>query len=352
VRLLRADQIQPPDDEARMIAEAAETPVARLIGQTLRAIGESFDAPTIIAAIETGHFRVLWDHLALDRISLALRPALNRLAVVHDRSAIAASVAIPLSRIAKARPSRLVTPDVINLTYDPLASATVAAQNATNDAIAANIEATAESSAESAVAAGLAQRLPAAVIARRLRDVLGLTTTEAAAIGNYRAALQAGGINALARQLRDRRFDGKTRQGGLSEAEIDRMVSRYAERYRAFRAQRIARTETMRAANQGRAAAWAQYGALTGRAYRRFWLTAGDELVCVRCAPVPAMNPDGIGPNDQYATPAGPIDAPPDIHANCRCSERFERIIDDSAPNSASGSGVGLRVEFDYAQGE
>lgn len=350
--MLRADQIQPAGDEARMIAEAAETPVARLIGQALRAIGDSFDHDTIVARIEQSDFRALWDHLALDRIGQALRPALNRLAVVHDRSAIAATISIPLSRIAKARPSRLVTPDVINLTYDPLASRTVAAQNETNRALAANIEGTTESTAESIVARGLAARLRPEQIARRLRDSLGLGPVEAAAIENYRAALRAGGIDALARELRDRRFDGRTRQGGLSEAETDRMVSRYAQRYRAFRAQRLARTETMRAANQGRAAAWKQYADLTGRAYRRFWLTAGDELVCAICAPVPGMNPDGIGPGDQYATPVGPLDMPPDPHPNCRCSERFERIIDDSAPDSASGSGVGLRVEFDYAHGE
>lgn len=354
--LLRPDQIQPRDDPARMIAEAAQAAVARLTNQTLHLVAVSLDPAAIAIAIRESRFDALWRHLALERIGPALRPVLNRLAVVHDRSAVAATLAIPHSPIrgiSKARPSRLVTPDVINLTYDPLDAATVAAQNVTNDAIAADVEDTAQATAEAILSSGLTRGVPPEIIARTLRDTLGMSQQEANAIQNYRLALATGSRSPLQRALRDRRYDAAVRRGGLTYEQIDRMVERYAARYRAFRANRLARTEALRAANQGRKAAWSQYAALTGRApdaIRRFWLTAGDELVCPICLPIPGMNPDGIPLNGQYNSPIGLIDSPPDPHPLCRCTERFERVSSADSSDSSTSSGIGLRVELDYAQ--
>jgi hypothetical protein len=342
--LLRADQIQPIDDTARTIGEAAEAPVARLIGQTIDAIAASLHAPSLARAIGENRFDALWNHLALERFGAALRPALNRLAVAHDRSAIAAS-----TTIAKARPSRLVTPDVINLTYDPLNAATVAAQNAGNEAIAASIEATAQATAADIIGQGLARGLDPALIAQSVIDGIGLSPGEARAVESYRTALTADTLNALARALRDRRFDAATRAGRLNPEQIDRLVSRYAARYRAFHAARIARTEALRAANQGRRAAYAQYSALTGRDLRRFWLTAGDELVCPICAAIPGMNPEGVAMDEPYQTPIGPLMIPPDPHPLCRCSERYTRLGSADPLESPTSGGVGLRVTFDYA---
>jgi hypothetical protein len=356
LRLLRPDQIQPRDDPARVIAEAAESAVARLTNQSLRLVAASLDPATIARAIGENRFDALWRHLALERIGPSLRPMLNRLAVVHDRAAIVTTLDIPstpIRGISKARPSRLVTPDVINLTYDPLDSATVAAQNATNDAIAADVENVAQATAEAILSSGLMRGVPPEIIARTLRDALGMSQQEANAIQNYRIALATGSRSPLQRALRDRRYDAAVRRGDLTDEQIDRMVERYAARYRAFRAMRLARTETLRAANQGRKAAWNQYAAMTGRApdaIRRFWLTAGDELVCPICLPIPGMNPDGIPLNGKYNSPIGLIDSPPDPHPVCRCTERFERVSSVDDPDSSTSSGIGLRVDLDYAQ--
>lgn len=354
MRILRPDQIQPRDDPARVLAEAAEGPVARLIKQTLDAVIASIDPNALAAALTANRFDALWRHLALERLTPAMRPALNRLAVVHDLSAVEATAAIETSPvIRKARPRRLKTPAVINLTYDPLNPATVAAQNATNDAISAGVENTAQATAEVILSAGLERGDRPEVIARALRETLGMSAQEATAIQNYRGALETGNLSPLQRALRDRRFDASVRRGGLTDEQIDRMVQRYAERYRAYRATRLARTETLRAANQGKRAAWNQYLAMTGRArdsVRRFWTTAGDELVCPICLPIPGMNPDGIPIDGKYESPIGPIDAPPDPHPLCRCTERFERVATDEDPDNPGGPSVGLRVRDDYAQ--
>lgn len=351
--ILRVDQIQPLDDSARVIAEAAELPVARLIRQAYDALEESLNPTALARAISESRFEAVWRHLAVERLGPALRPALNRLAVVHDRSAIEASTAIgrsPVLHIGKARPSRLKTPDVINLTYDPIDPATVAAQNVSANDITNLVIDTAEQTADDILTAGLSDNVPPEQIARQLRQAIGLKTGEVNAIASYRAALSQAPSNALARALRDRRFDRLVRRGVSSDEQIDRMVAAYARKYRAYSARRLASTETLRAANQGRAAAWAQYSSLTGRGYRRFWLTAGDERVCAICAPIPSMNPDGVGPGEAYDTPIGPINMPPDPHPLCRCSERFERTSSADDRILTTSPSAGLRIDLDYGQ--
>jgi hypothetical protein len=323
---LRAGQIQPRSDPARVLAERAERPIAALVRAGFDAIIGELNPTSLGLAIQANRFDALWDHLALERLAPALRPALNRIALTHDQSAIEASLGIADAPVFKAAPSKLKTPAVIPLTYDPLDPATVAAQQAQAAQIVAGVEANAQATAEHILSQGLSAGVRPAQIARQLRDTLGMTLQEATAIQNYRAALNSGTLSPLNRALRDRRFDAATRRGGLDEAQIDRMVERYAARYRAFRAMRLARTESLRAANQGRKAAWTQYAGLTGEGVRRFWLTAGDELVCAICAPIPGLNPEGIGLDERYATPIGPLDAPPDPHPVCRCTERFVRF--------------------------
>jgi hypothetical protein len=349
MRILRAHQIQPLEDAARVAADRADGPVARLILAAYANVWGSIDPIFLTRTIADSRFAMLWRHLALDRLTPSLRPALNRLAVTHDQVAVATTADIPRS-IHKARPSSLRTPDVIHLTYDPLDRATVDAQNTINDAISADIEATAQATAQQIVSDGLARGLPASVIATALHETIGLSIREATAVQNYRQALQGGGKGALQRALRDRRFDGTVRRGDFSAEQIDRMVNRYADRFRAYRASRLAITEAMRAANQGRRAAWAQYIDRTGignDGVRRFWLTAGDELVCPICSEIPGLNPDGVGFNEPYKTPIGDLLAPPEPHPLCRCSEQYVRTAPVETTTGSANS-VGMRVELDF----
>lgn len=349
MQILRAHQIQPQDDAARMAAERADHPIERLILAAYANVLSSIDPAFLARTISESRFPMLWRHLALDRLTPSLRPALNRLAMTHDQVAVLTTATIP-HVIGKARPSSLRTPDVIHLTYDPLDRATVDAQNATNDAIAADIEATAQATAEQIVSDGLASGLSPDVIARALRETIGLSIREATAVENYRRALQGGGRTALQRALRDRRFDGAVRRGDIPPEQIERMVQRYADRFRAFRASRLAITESLRAANQGRRAAWAQYIDRTGignDGVRRFWLTAGDELVCPICSAIPGLNPNGVAFNEPFQTPIGDLMGPPEPHPLCRCSEQY---VPTAPIESTTGSAIsaGMRVELDF----
>jgi hypothetical protein len=94
-------------------------------------------------------------------------------------------------------------------------------------------------------------------MARTIRDGLGLTPTQDAAVQSYRAALESGDLtNALGRQLRDGRSDRllvRLRRDGesLTSAQVDSLVERYRSNFVAHRAETIARTEGLRALHEG-----------------------------------------------------------------------------------------------------
>jgi hypothetical protein len=209
-----------------------------------------------------------------------------------------------------------------------------------------------------------------------IKDAIGLTQRQAAAVGAFRKELEtfhtkrsAAGWNlgkttdkvygmqvfkpdgdgrpkdgVLERRLRDFRYDGtlqKAMASGkpLSPAQIDKMVAAYGRKYRKYRAQTIARTETLRATNVGIQEAYRQaieQGHVSEDMVRRKWLVARDERLCAVCAPIPSMNPkEGVKFGQPFATPEGPVFLPP-IHPNCRCTV-FLRMKVELPPAEAGG---------------
>lgn len=164
--------------------------------------------------------------------------------------------------------------------------------------------------------------------ARLVRELIGLTARQAQAVASYRSALQTGDRGALLRALRDRRSDrlvarvaaGETT---LSAAQVESLTSRYSARMLAYRAEVIARTESIRALSAGRRLAYDQMlaspetGLTPGDMVRR-WVVAADERTCRICRPIPQLNPDGVGYDEAFVTPRGPrMEAP--LHPQCRC---------------------------------
>ena len=82
------------------------------------------------------------------------------------------------------------------------------------------------------------------------------------------------------------------------------------------RAELIARTETMMAANEGQRQAWQQAitkGLLSDRA-RRVWISTEDQRICPQCEALDGQKADMDG---EYP---GGVSGPP-VHPNCRCTE-------------------------------
>jgi hypothetical protein len=170
--------------------------------------------------------------------------------------------------------------------------------------------------------------------ARDVRQLIGLTERQAAAVQNYRRLLQeaaagdaASASAARARRLRDARFSV---QEGMAQDKINKMVERYRQRYIKHRAEMIARTESINALNQANMETWRQMeeqGMVNRDQVRRFWLVARDERTCPRCRPIPALNPNGVGMDQAFETPQDGLVMSPIIHPACRCAV-FVRTVE------------------------
>lgn len=138
------------------------------------------------------------------------------------------------------------------------------------------------------------------VQARAIRDHIGLTDRQAQAALNYRDALSIEGRPA---------------------DQVMRMTEKYRARLLRQRALNIASTETINASAAGTQAAWdqaADSGLLNRATVRQGWGVTGDDRLCVVCAAIPLMNPDGVSLGGYFASPVGPIKRPT-AHPGCRC---------------------------------
>lgn len=104
----------------------------------------------------------------------------------------------------------------------------------------------------------------------------------------------------------------------MSVAELKRRSDSYGSKLRRSRARTIARTELMRASNQGRLQGmWqaADQGLVNPVAAKKQWVTSNFD-VCPICVP---LNGVTVGLKDSFG---GPGQAPP-AHPNCRCTIRM-----------------------------
>lgn len=146
--------------------------------------------------------------------------------------------------------------------------------------------------------------IPPAKAARMMRDLLGLTPRLAVAAVNYRLTLE-----------RDPERDPE--QGA-------RMADRYETRLLNFRAEQIARTESMRASNAGQDELWRQAidnGQLDKEHTQRQWLITPDERLCPVCASIADAGPVDFG--QPFVSDDGQTFDQPPAHVSCRCTLRL-----------------------------
>lgn len=93
----------------------------------------------------------------------------------------------------------------------------------------------------------------------RVGGIVGLNQQQSEWVANMRRYIQDGNIAAVKSMTRrDKRYDAMIERGGLTDAQIDKIVGRYSDRLLLSRGLTIARTERMLAVNQGRIDAWRQ----------------------------------------------------------------------------------------------
>lgn len=184
---------------------------------------------------------------------------------------------------------------------------------------------------------GLQSERTGVQIARDIRGMIGLTRKQAEAVRNLRLQLELGMLGgatppwerrlSAVEQARARRlFDDAAEGRPLSPAQIDALVERYEQSLINRRARNIARTELHDAFEAGKAETWRQAeeaGLLDRDTVRREWLVTRDDRLRDDHRAVPTMNPDGVGLDEPFQTPVGPIMrpglGPPGFAISCRC---------------------------------
>lgn len=162
--------------------------------------------------------------------------------------------------------------------------------------------------------------------AREIRSIIGLTARQEMQIQNYRNALSGGSQDlrdALSRALRDGRYDRTllraiNEEKALTQAQIDALTQRYRERMLNYRADMVARTETVRAANSGQRETWrqARQQGLLPDGVLREWEVSGDDRTCDTCD---GLDGETAALDEAFA---GGYEAPP-AHPNCRCTTKL-----------------------------
>lgn len=172
--------------------------------------------------------------------------------------------------------------------------------------------------------------------AKLFRDSIGLTRYQERNVANYERQLRLIGTdegsvnNATRRALHDKRFNrtlaAAAKNGQpLTEKQIAVMTERYRERYIAYRAKVIARTEALRAVNQATEEMYLQAieaGEIDAGSLERRWVTAKDERVRSSHA---ALNGQKKKIGEPWITANGPLYFPGDPRGaasetvQCRC---------------------------------
>jgi hypothetical protein len=325
-RLIKASDIQPPDDKARKLAEKRDKEIKRSMLLLLLGLGDLFSAKSVLQLI--GRFNtpalnaVLEGEDARQMLTIGYQPIADTF-LESARATANENIATAVAEGIEPKTAQLL------LAYDPLIAA--GPLQALREELQSTLTASARRAIQAALADGIRRGVDPQQIAENLRNVVGLDDQARKAVENFRRLLTTGDATALRRALRNERYDDLVRRAVKGEAtlkpeQVDRMVADYAKRHLEHRAETIARTESMQAAVSGMRDAYTQAigaGRLLDSEVKRFWLTAGDELVCPICSTVPLLNLDGVGVNDFYETIEGPLLAPL-AHPRCRCSERYK----------------------------
>lgn len=302
------------------IADAATPEIRRRFLAAIKAIRGTVKEAELRAALESGSIEQVMTALGLGDLSQMQGALMAPLNEIVRESAIAA---------LDATPALAARGGAVSMRFDMVNPHTVQAVRTYGFNLIQQISDDTRDGIRAIVANALEYGGHPYEQARQIRNLIGLTDSQAEAVDNFRTLLEDGDRGALDRALRDRRFDSTLEQAlgqastiELSPEHIDRMVDRYAERMLNARAETIARTETINAARLGTQNAWVQAtenGLLDRTTVRQGWLVTPDDRLCVYCAEVPEMNPDGVPLGQKFKTPLGLSDGPA-LHPNCRCA--------------------------------
>lgn len=338
------------DDQAKFeeLAAKFEPDLQAAILEALAKQRGEVDLDALVQAMDSGDANAVTGLLNLDEYSIAAGPVGKELAAATIAGAAlsASGIAVPITEV--------------RFTFNELNPAIVNFMQRYQLGLIRQINENTKAGVKQVLNDALIRGTNPKQAAVDVQQIIGLTDKQAQAVINFRRQLQAIHANGAAgwglgekidrvngsqvfkpdengnpkdgilnRRLRDFRFDGQLKRAiadgkPLTQAQIDKMVDAYSRKYLKFRAQTIARTESMRAVNAGARQAWVQAisdGKVNQDLVRRTWIVSADERLCQWCAAVPKMNPKrGVKFDAPYKTPLGDVMYGP-LHPSCRCRE-------------------------------
>lgn len=176
---------------------------------------------------------------------------------------------------------------------------------------------------------------------QRVGGVIGLTTHQERWVANTRRYLEQVDARYFNLELRDKRFDATVRKAldngeQLPAATIDRLVTAYKSRALKYRAEAVARTETIQSINRGEFRAHMQAveeGALERSAIKRMWDAVGDRKTRHTHAALDEITrKKPIGLDEPFISPSGArmmfpgdssLGAGPEEIVHCRCRVKY-----------------------------
>lgn len=110
-------------------------------------------------------------------------------------------------------------------------------------------------------------------------------------------------------------------ESGRPGADVTRLTDRYAQQLTKYRAEVIARTETIAASTNGQQETWRQAvdkGYLDPETTRRVWIVTPDDRLCLElCAP---MDKQEVELEEDFEVGDGSFVLVPPAHPQCRCA--------------------------------
>lgn len=184
--------------------------------------------------------------------------------------------------------------------------------------------------------AALENNIPPISAAKTIRAHIGLTDRQRQAVNNYQGFLQTADRRAFNRSIggqAERTVTAAFRDDTMSQSKIRDLTDSYSQRLLNSRADTIARTETFRAVQAANMEAWNQVteqNDLPTKSLKRFWVATNDERTRDAHLEIVLMNEEGVGMNEPFQSPDGPIMYPGDPNAdpsesiNCRCTVVYQ----------------------------
>jgi hypothetical protein len=184
------------------------------------------------------------------------------------------------------------------LRFDVTNPAAVVAAERNAAALVSGVSKATRTAIREVIARAVGEGIPPREAAQMIKPLIGLRRDQAAAVMSYRKELQ--------------------RAARLNAARLQRAVERYSDRLLRQRALLIARTETLRAVNEGQQALWEQAvrDGLLGAKVMKLWIVTPDDKTCPSCK---AVRPKRVPLRSLFRSGLKTVPTPP-LHPNCRCT--------------------------------